>query len=205
MAQRCPLKRLFDFSLASLGLLVLAPFFLGVVGAILVFEGGPVFFRQERVGWKGRPFKIWKFRTMSVDAERQGLQLTVGRDARVTRTGHWLRATKLDELPQLFNVWLGEMSLVGPRPEVPYYVAKYSKEQRDVLEMRPGITDPASLKYRAESEVMADVENPEEHYIGVIMPDKIRINMAYARNSTIWSDIRVILKTVFGGEEIVEV
>jgi len=189
-------KRLFDIVASAIGLLVLWPVFLVIAVLIKLEDGGPVFYRQERVGYKGRPFKIWKFRTMVVNADKLGKPLTVGRDPRITRVGYWLRKFKLDELPQLLNVLLGEMSLVGPRPEVPQYVALYAPEQRKVLDLVPGITDPASIKFANEAELLAEASNPEKFYIEHIMPTKIRLNMEYASHATLWSDILVILKTL---------
>jgi len=189
-------KRLFDIVASAIGLLVLWPVFLVIAVLIKLEDGGPVFYRQERIGYKGRPFKIWKFRTMVVNADKLGKPLTVGRDPRITRVGYWLRKFKLDELPQLLNVLLGEMSLVGPRPEVPQYVALYTPEQRKVLDLVPGITDPASIKFANEAELLAEASNPEKFYIEHIMPTKIRLNMEYASHATLWSDILVILKTL---------
>jgi len=187
-------KRLFDVVASAIGLLVLWPVFLVIAALIKLEDGGPVFYRQERIGYKGRPFKIWKFRTMVVNADKLGKPLTVGRDPRITRVGYWLRKFKLDELPQLLNVLLGEMSLVGPRPEVPQYVALYTPEQRRVLDLVPGITDPASIKFANEAELLAEASDPEKFYIEYIMPTKIRLNMEYASHATLWSDILVILK-----------
>jgi len=189
-------KRLFDVVASAIGLLVLWPVFLVIAALIKLEDGGPVFYRQERIGYKGRPFKIWKFRTMVVNADKLGKPLTVGRDPRITRVGYWLRKFKLDELPQLLNVLLGEMSLVGPRPEVPQYVALYTPEQRRVLDLVPGITDPASIKFANEAELLAEASDPEKFYIEHIMPTKIRLNMEYASHATLWSDILVILKTL---------
>ncbi len=189
-------KRLFDLAAAGAGLVVLAPLLVAIGVLILMEDGRPVFFRQERVGRDGRPFRIWKFRTMVVDAERRGGAITVGRDPRITRVGHWLRRFKLDELPQLWNVVRGEMSLVGPRPEVPRYVALYTPEQRRVLSLVPGITDPASIAYRDEAALLADSDDPERLYVERIMPDKIRINLDYAARRSLWSDVRVILETL---------
>lgn len=189
-------KRAFDRVSAGLGILLLAPL-LGLIAVVIKLEdGGPVFFRQERVGYRGRPFRMWKFRTMVPDAESRGLPLTVGRDPRVTRIGGWLRRLKLDELPQLFNVWAGEMSLVGPRPEVPRYVALYGPEERRVLELVPGITDEASIRYAEESELLATVPDPERLYVDEIVPEKIRLNLEYAARATVWTDLRVILATL---------
>lgn len=190
------MKRLFDVLAAVLGLILLGPLFLVVAAAIAVEDGAPVFFRQQRVGRAGRPFQLWKFRTMRVDAERIGGQLTVGHDPRITRVGRWLRRTKIDELPQLINVLRGEMSLVGPRPEVPRYVAMYSPEQRAVLDELPGITDPASLRYYDESAVLATATDPERHYISHVMPEKIRLNLEYAAQATPLTDLLIVLSTL---------
>ncbi len=175
---------------------MLTPLFLVVAISIKLDDGGPVFFRQERVGQGGKHFRIWKFRTMVVNAEKIGRQITVGRDPRITRVGHWLRKYKLDELPQLFNVLSGDMTLVGPRPEVPRYVALYTPEQRAVLDLLPGITDPASVRYRHESELLAQSNDPERTYIEEIMPEKIRINLAYAEHASLLRDFWVILQTL---------
>lgn len=187
-----PLKRACDVCGALLGLAVVSPL-LAIIGiAIALTNDGPVFFRQERVGAGGRIFRMWKFRTMVVDAERLGAQLTVGDDARVTRVGRWLRRTKLDELPQLLNVLRGEMSLVGPRPEVPRYLARYTPAQREVLRLVPGITDPASIRYCDEGALLAQAADPERLYLEQIVPEKVRLNLAYARGATPWTDLVVI-------------
>ena len=189
-------KRLFDVFWTVLGLAVLWPLFLLLALVIRLGDGGPVFFRQERVGRRGRRFRIIKFRTMVVDAERRGELLTVGRDPRTTRVGSWARRFKLDELPQLLNVLAGDMSLVGPRPEVPRYVALYTPDQRRVLELTPGITDRASIRYRNESELLAQAVDPERFYIDQVMPDKIRLNLEYAAQATLLRDVLVILNTL---------
>lgn len=190
-------KRVMDVCGSLVGLIALAPLF-GLVGIAIAIEGrgGPVFFAQTRVGRSGVGFRMWKFRTMAVDAERRGAQLTVGADPRITRVGHWLRRFKLDELPQLLNVLRGEMSLVGPRPEVPRYVALYTEAQRAVLDLVPGITDPASIRYRDEAGELARAAEPEHFYIDEIMPEKIRLNLEYAAHATPWSDILIVLSTV---------
>lgn len=190
------LRRAFDLAAASLGLLVLSPLFLAVAVAVAAGSPGPVFFRQERIGRHGVPFRIYKFRTMREDAERAGGQLTVAGDPRITRTGVLLRASKLDELPQLINVVTGEMALVGPRPEVPRYVALYSEAQRRVLDVRPGITDPASIRYRDENDVLAGAADPEATYVDEVMPHKLELNLAYLERRTLASDIGVILATL---------
>lgn len=189
-------KRAVDLLGASLGLLLLSPALLIVSLAIWLGDRGPVLFGQQRVGLGGRPFRMWKFRTMVVDAEKLGGKLTVEGDPRVTRVGHWLRKTKLDELPQLLNVVKGEMALVGPRPEVQRYVDRYTEEQRRVLDLVPGITDPASIAYRDESEILAREADPEAAYIERIMPDKIRINLEYAQRASVVTDLGVILRTL---------
>jgi lipopolysaccharide/colanic/teichoic acid biosynthesis glycosyltransferase len=188
--------RLFDLFWSLLGLLVLAPVFLLVGILIKAEDGGPVFFLQRRVGFKGRPFRILKFRTMRLDAEQTGLPITVGQDPRITRVGRWLRKTKVDELPQLVNVVLGQMGLVGPRPEVPRFVALYTEEQAQVLLLRPGITDAASIMYRCENEVLRRSADPEAFYIENIMPNKLRVNLAYAAQATLWTHFKVILATL---------
>jgi len=189
-------KRLFDLCATIAGLVVLGPVLLIVALLIKLDDGGSVFFRQERVGRAGRAFRVWKFRTMIPDAERRGGALTVGDDPRTTRVGRWLRHSKVDELPQLFNVLAGEMSLVGPRPEVPCYVARYSADQRRVLDLVPGITDPASIAYRRESELLARAADPERYYVTAVMPDKIRINLTYAAHANRWTDLKVVLETL---------
>lgn len=190
------MKRLMDLVGSGVGLLLLWPFFLLAAIAIKLDDRGPVFFRQERVGRYGRMFRIWKFRTMVMNAEKLGAQVTVGRDPRITAVGHTLRRFKLDEFPQLINVFTGEMSLVGPRPEVPQYVAYYSPEQRAVLDLRPGITDPASIQFRDESALLADKADPVKAYIEELMPEKIRINLDYAARANAFSDFGMVLKTL---------
>jgi len=175
---------------------VLWPALLVIAVLIKLDDGGAVFFRQVRVGRGGRAFRVWKFRTMIPRAEQCGGPLTVGDDPRVTRVGRWLRHSKLDELPQLFNVLAGQMSLVGPRPEVPHYVALYTPDQRRVLDLVPGITDPASIAYRDESALLAQAPDWERQYVEVIMPEKIRLNLAYAARATRWKDFLVVVVTL---------
>lgn len=190
-------KRAFDLVVASLALLLLAPVFVLIAIAIKLDSPGPVFFRQERVGRHGVPFLIHKFRTMVADAATRGPQITVGRDPRITRVGAFLRETKLDELAQLIDVLQGTMSLVGPRPEVPRYVARYTPEQRaKILSVRPGITDPASLDYRRESELLARAPDPERAYVEEIMPAKLRQAERYVEQATVWTDVRVLARTL---------
>jgi len=190
-------KRLFDIFCASLGLLILLPLLIVLALWIKWDSPGPVLFRQERVGRFGKPFHIHKFRSMRVDAPALGPQITVGEDPRITRSGRVLRAAKLDELPQLWDVLRGAMSLVGPRPEVPRYVALYTPAQRElVLSVRPGITDPASLQFRNESEVLARAADPEREYAEVILPAKLKLAGEYVRQASLWTDIRLILATL---------
>jgi lipopolysaccharide/colanic/teichoic acid biosynthesis glycosyltransferase len=190
-------KRLFDWVMSSLGLLVLVPGLLLIALAIKLDSPGPVFFRQERVGRFGQPFRIHKFRTMRHEPAGQGLQITVGADARITRVGQLLRGSKLDELPQLIDVWVGTMSLVGPRPEVPRYVACYPAELREkVLSVRPGITDIASIEYRDESSVLARAADPEHAYIHEVLPHKLKLAASYVDQASVWLDVRLIVRTV---------
>ena len=189
-------KRVMDIAISAAALCVLWPVFLLIALAIVIDDPGPVFYRQVRVGRGGRPFRIFKFRTMVVDADKKGLSITVGRDSRITRVGAFLRKTKLDELAQLLNVLCGQMSFVGPRPEVPRYVELYTPYQRQVLLVRPGITDYASIAYRNENDLLAGADDPEKMYIETIMPDKIELNMKYLREISPLADLRLILKTV---------
>ena len=191
------MKRLFDILASGLGLLVLSPLFLILAVWIPLDSQGPVFYRQTRVGRGGRDFRIFKFRTMRVGADKGSLVTIGGRDPRVTRVGAFLRWLKLDELPQLLNVLIGDMSLVGPRPEVRKYVDLYTPEQSHVLDVRPGMTDAASIKYRNESELLGQVEDPEDYYIHVVMPDKLAINLDYVQNHSFWGDIKLIFKTIW--------
>ena len=190
------LKRLMDIVISGGALLVIWPVLLLVALAIKIDDPGPVFYRQVRVGRGGKTFRIFKFRTMVVDADKKGLAITVGRDNRITRVGALLRKTKLDELAQLINVFVGEMSFVGPRPEVQKYVDMYTPYQRQVLLVRPGITDYASIAYRNENDMLAEAEDPERMYIDVIMPDKIELNMKYLREISPLADIRLIFGTI---------
>jgi lipopolysaccharide/colanic/teichoic acid biosynthesis glycosyltransferase len=189
-------KRTLDLVGAGAGVVLLSPLFLLIALLVKAGDGGPVFFRQERVGFRGHPFRIWKFRTMVPRAELRGLPLTVGKDARVTRVGAWLRRLRLDELPQLFNVLAGDMTLVGPRPEVPRYVACYNLGQRRVLELVPGLTDEASIRYLDESSILAAAADPEQMYVDQILAEKIRLSLEYAAHASVWTDLRVILATM---------
>lgn len=189
-------KRIFDLICSTLGLIVLSPVLIIIAIRIKTGSDGPVFFKQIRVGENNEEFEILKFRTMVVDAEKLGRQITVGNDSRITKIGAFLRKYKLDELPQLINVFRGDMSLVGPRPEVPRYVKLYNEKQKKVLEVKPGITDLASIRYRDENDLLGEAENPDEFYIKTIMPDKLALNLEYINNNNIFIDIYIILKTI---------
>lgn len=189
-------KRTYDVVFAALGLLILSPLVLLIAIVVKLSDGGPIFFLQRRIGQYGRPFWIWKFRTMVVDAEKHGLSVTRAGDHRVTPVGRVLRLTKLDELPQLWNVLRGEMSFVGPRPEVPRYVERYTPEQRRVLELKPGITDLASLEFRREEELLRNVADTEKFYIEQCLPKKIELNLVYNRHANLWHDTRIILRSL---------
>jgi lipopolysaccharide/colanic/teichoic acid biosynthesis glycosyltransferase len=190
-------KRLFDLLGASLALLLLSPLMLAIAAAIRLDSRGPVLFRQQRVGRHGVPFRIHKFRSMVVDAPQRGPALTVGADTRITRVGRWLRRTRLDELPQFIDVLAGHMSLVGPRPELPQYVAHYPEALRErALSVRPGITDPSSLLYLDESEQLARAADPEREYIEVILPRKLQCAADYAAQANLRSDFGVLLRTL---------
>jgi lipopolysaccharide/colanic/teichoic acid biosynthesis glycosyltransferase len=190
-------KRIFDWVASGLGLLVLSPVLLALALWIKLDSPGPVFFRQERVGQGGRVFRIHKFRTMVTNAERLGLQITVGADARVTRVGQWLRKYKLDELPQLLDVWLGHMSLVGPRPEVPRYVACYPANVRElVLSVRPGITDRASIEFKDENEILGKAIDPNSAYVQDVLPIKLRYYVEYVETQSFFGDIGLIFRTL---------
>lgn len=188
-------KRCFDITASFFGILFLLIPFAAVAVAVKCSSRGPVFFRQDRVGKNGRKFRIYKFRTMVADAEKKGMQITVGGDSRVTEIGRVLRKTKVDELPQLFNVFAGQMSFVGPRPEVPHYVDMYSDYQKNVLRIKPGITELASIVYRDENDVLAKSEDPERTYIEEIMPEKIKLNMQYMQKMNVFYDIYLIFRT----------
>lgn len=190
-------KAVLDVVGAALGLLVLWPVLVAMAIWIRIDSPGPVFFRQERVGRSGRIFRIHKFRTMVENAERMGGQITVGSDSRITRCGAFLRRTKLDELPQLIDVLLGHMSLVGPRPEVPKYVKLYPEDvRRTVLSVKPGITDPASIQYRNESALLAESADPELTYVRDILPVKLASYRHYVETRSLWGDVKIIFRTL---------
>lgn len=189
------MKRLFDMVASGLGLLALSPLFLIVAVWIKLDSPGPVFYRQVRVGRHNRDFRIFKFRSMRVGSDKGSLVTIGGHDPRVTRSGYFIRKFKIDELPQLINVFVGDMSLVGPRPEVRHYVDFWTPEQMHVLDVRPGITDPASIKFRNENELMEKAEDPESFYVNVIMQEKIRLYLEYVKNASFWYDIKLIFRT----------
>lgn len=189
------MKRLFDLVASGLGLVLLSPLFLVLAIWIKLDSRGPVFYRQVRVGRYNKDFRIFKFRSMRMGADKGSLVTIGGKDPRVTRSGYWIRKYKLDELPQLINVFIGDMSLVGPRPEVRHYVDHWTPGQMHVLDVRPGITDPASIKFRNENELMAQAEDPEEYYIHVIMQEKIKLYLEYVDNHSFAYDLRLIFKT----------
>lgn len=189
-------KRAFDLLASGLGLIVLSPVLLVAALAVRLDSRGPVFFLQQRVGRNFRPFWIYKFRTMVPDAPERGAQITAGADPRITRVGRWLRKTKVDEIPQLVNVLVGDMSLVGPRPEVPRYVEMFHDDFAPVLMVRPGLTDPASIKYRDESALLAASADPEREYVEHILPDKLALARAYIARASFAGDLAVLLRTL---------
>lgn len=189
------MKRLFDILASFIGLIIISPVFLILGIWIKLDSKGPVFYKQIRVGRENKDFFLYKFRSMRVGADKDGLITVGGRDPRVTRSGYYIRKYKLDEFPQLINVLKGDMSLVGPRPEVRKYVEMYTPEQMHVLDVRPGITDLASIRYRNENELLEKAEDPDKYYIEVIMQDKLRINLEYVRNHSFLYDIKLIFGT----------
>ena len=191
------MKRMFDIVVAAAALVVLFP--LLVLSALLIKldSPGPIFFKQERIGRNFRPFWIYKFRTMAQDAPARGGLVTIGEDARVTRVGRLLRKSKIDEIPQLTNILKGDMALVGPRPEVRYYVELFRRDYEEILKVRPGLTDLASLKYRDEAALLGKAANPEDEYMRHVLPDKIRLAKDYLRRSSFLFDLSLILKTLF--------
>ncbi len=191
------MKRFFDLSVSFLGLLFLFPFFFIIAILIKLDSKGKIFYLQERVGKNGRIFKIFKFRTMVANADKKGLLSLGKKDTRITKIGHFLRKYKLDELPQLINVFLGDMSFVGPRPEVEKFVKLYSEEEKEILAIKPGITDYASLKFIDEEQILGKSQNPERVYIEEIMPKKIALNKKYLREISVITDVKIILRTVF--------
>ena len=196
-------KRILDIVLAVVGTIVLSPVLIILGILVKLTSKGSILYCQTRVGRNGKLFKIFKFRTMISGADKKGLSITVGGDSRITKVGRFLRKTKMDELPQFFNILLGQMSFVGPRPEVERYVDMYSQEQREVLKIRPGITDYASICFRNESEILARSDDPEREYIENIMPMKIKYNLKYVREMGVITDIKIIFLTfwsILGGK-----
>lgn len=189
------MKRLFDIVSSAIGLLLLSPLFIFVAIWIKLDSKGPVFYRQTRVGKDGKDFRIYKFRSMRQGSDKKGLITVGGRDPRVTRSGYFIRKYKLDEFPQLINVLVGDMSVVGPRPEVRRYVDLYNEEQLKVLSVKPGITDIASIKYRNENKLLEKADDPDKMYIEEIMPDKLRYNLEYIAKQSFWFDIKLIFMT----------
>jgi lipopolysaccharide/colanic/teichoic acid biosynthesis glycosyltransferase len=189
------MKRIFDIAAAGAGLVLLAPLFGAVALMIKLDSPGPVFFKQKRIGKNFRPFWIYKFRTMREGASAT-VPLTVGADPRITRVGNFLRHSKIDELPQLINILRGEMTLVGPRPEVPRYVEAFHYDYQEILAVRPGLTDLASLKYRDEASLLGQSDDPEEEYLQRVLPDKIRLGKEYIRRSSLLFDLNLIVKTM---------
>lgn len=189
------MKRLFDILLSGIGLLIISPLFLIVAIWIKLDSPGPIFYRQVRVGRYNKDFRIYKFRSMRIGSDKGSLVTIGGRDPRITRSGYFIRKFKIDELPQLINVLVGDMSLVGPRPEVRHYVNYWTEEQMHVLDVRPGITDPASIKFRNENELLAQAEDPEKYYIEVIMQEKIKLYLDYVKKNSLWYDIKLIFQT----------
>lgn len=189
------MKRIIDILASGCGLFLLSPLFITLAIWIKLDSKGPVFYRQVRVGKSNKDFRIYKFRSMRTGADKGSLITIGGRDPRVTRSGYYIRKYKLDELAQLINVFIGDMSLVGPRPEVRYYVNYWTHDQMQVLNVCPGITDPASIKFRNENELMEKAEDPEDYYINVIMQEKIRLYLEYVENASFWYDIKLIFQT----------
>lgn len=190
------LKRIFDIFFAAAGLIILSPVFIITAVIIKLDSKGPVIYKQSRVGKGNRDFQLYKFRSMKPDSDVSGLLTVGGRDPRITTSGYYLRKFKLDELPQLINVLKGEMSFVGPRPEVRKYVDIYTEDQKKVLSVSPGITDVASIKYRNENELLEKADDPERFYVENIMPDKISLNLEYIDQRSLFKDLKVILKTL---------
>ena len=192
------MKRLFDVVCSFFGLLVLSPLFVFLSLWVGLGSKGGVFYKQKRVGRFNKDFTLYKFRSMRVGADKKGLLTIGGKDSRVTKAGFFIRKYKLDELPQLLNVLKGDMSFVGPRPEVRKYVDMYTERQLKVLDVRPGITDIASIKYRNENDLLATADNPEQYYIDVVMQDKLALNLQYIETRSFFGDIKLIFRTIFG-------
>ncbi len=190
------MKRIFDRFFSIMGLLLFSPLLILIGIAIKCDSVGPVFYRGVRAGRFGKPFHMIKFRTMVMNAEAIGSASTPDDDGRITRVGRVLRKLKLDELPQLFNVLRGEMSLVGPRPQFPWALENYTEEERTILKVRPGITDPASIRFRNEGEILRGSQNPDKDYFAKIHPEKMRLSLKYVNNQSLWLDCKILLQTV---------
>lgn len=190
------MKRLLDIVASGFGLLLLTPVLIILAIWIKLDSKGPIFYRQIRVGRYNKDFRIFKFRSMKLDADKEGLITIGGRDSRVTKSGYVIRKFKLDEIPQLINVFIGDMSLVGPRPEVRKYVDMYSTEQLHILDVKPGITSLSSIRYKNENELLETAENPDQFYINVIMQDKLNIDLEYVKNYSFWYDLKLIFITI---------
>lgn len=189
------MKRLFDIIASGMGLIILSPLFAVLAVWIKIDSKGPVFYLQTRVGRGNKDFLLYKFRSMRPDSDKLGLITVGGHDPRVTRSGYYIRKYKLDEFPQLINVFIGDMSLVGPRPEVRKYVEMYTPEQMRVLSVRPGITSLASIRYRNENDILAAAEDPDRCYIEKVLPNKLAIDLEYVERATLWNDIKLICST----------
>lgn len=190
------MKRLLDIFASGFGLILLTPVLIILAIWIKLDSKGPIFYRQIRVGRYNKDFRIFKFRSMKLDADKEGLITIGGRDSRVTKSGYVIRKFKLDEIPQLINVFIGDMSLVGPRPEVRKYVDMYSPEQLHILDVKPGITSLSSIRYKNENELLETAENPDQFYINVIMQDKLNIDLEYVKNYSFWYDLKLIFITI---------
>ncbi|MBI5526073.1 MAG: sugar transferase [Deltaproteobacteria bacterium] len=188
------LKRVFDVAASAWGLAVLSPVLLAMAAAVKLSSPGPALFGQVRVGKGGRPFTLYKFRSMRAGSD--GMKITSSGDGRVTGVGRFLRKTKLDEIPELFNVLRGDMSFVGPRPEVPEYVERYRPEWRRVLDVRPGITDPATIRFRNEESILAEAEDKDAYYVDAILPEKLGLNLEYLEHAGFTSDLAVVFRTL---------
>lgn len=190
------LKRLFDLSASLIAILLLSPLLILIALFVILGSSGGAFFHQERIGKNAKPFTLFKFRTMRSNSEASG-QITVGeRDHRITKTGYFLRKYKLDELPQLFNIVLNQMSIVGPRPEVKKYVSLYNERQLKVLSVKPGLTDLASLEYIDENKILGEAEDPDQTYVEEIMPKKLELNLEYIEKQSLLFDLKIIFKTI---------
>ena len=189
------MKRFFDLIVSGIGILLICPILLIIAVWIKLDSRGPIFYLQERVGLHNKVFRIIKFRSMQIGSDKGSLVTIGGRDPRITRSGYFIRKYKLDELPQLFNVFVGNMSIVGPRPEVRHYVNYWTEEQLHVLDVRPGITDPASIKFRNENDLMEQADDPEYYYINVVMQEKLKLYLEYVNHHSFWGDIKIIFQT----------